>query len=158
MAYAYVLPTGTTVNTLNRKQPIGFKLADGIRDFSTTTLLPGHQWQADWLESRGIGFIALSNVPNGGEYSVHTDALGLPTESALCGKGTQIYETFNCSAGRYLTIKNTGSVNVEIYGLAALGTQTGCSTCSEINYISPTIETVEAAHYMLGSPSLYIST
>jgi len=48
IAYEYILPTGTTVNTLNRKYPIGFKLAEGIRDFSTTTLLPGQYWQADW--------------------------------------------------------------------------------------------------------------
>jgi hypothetical protein len=85
-------------------------------------LLSGQQWQADWLNSRGIAFIALAKVQNGGEYSIYTDALGIPTQSALCGKGTLIYETFNCSAGRYLTIKNTGSVNVEIYGVAALGT------------------------------------
>ncbi len=118
MAYAYVLPTGSTVNTLNRKQPIGFKLAQGIRDFTTTVLAPGQQWQADWFVSRSTGIVMLANVPTGGEYSVYVDALG--DASSLCSKSSKNYDSMKCSSNRYLTIKNTGTVSIEIYGLAAL--------------------------------------
>ena len=60
----------------------------------------------------------LANVPTGGEYSIYVDALG--DASSLCSKSSKNYDSMKCSSNRYLTIKNTGTVSIEIYGLAAL--------------------------------------
>lgn len=75
----------------------------------------------------------------------------------LCGVGTTVLQTIGCSSQRWLTLKNTGSVNIEVYGLAALDPQANCS-CTSFQFLGSTIDTIKAPFYMLGAPALYVST
>lgn len=56
-----------------------------------------------------------------------------------------------------MTLKNTGTVDIEVYGLAALDPQANCS-CNSFQWFGSTIDTYQATYYRLGSPALYLNT